>query len=140
MAITHKFALLPTIAIIHLFMAIIHGTAHLKLPVPISIVKAVFVAIIILLAPIAAIYLLRTAWDRVGIWLWLFAMLGALIFNHFHHLIQISNDNLSQIPATQWGEIFRLTAISLEAIEAIGCIAAIALLLQQLHHKKPELS
>jgi hypothetical protein len=87
-----------------------------------------------------SIYLLQTPWDRVGIWLWLFAMLGALLFNHFHHLISIGSDNLSQIPATQWGEVFRLTAIALEAIEGVGCIAAIALLWQQFHPNKTELS
>jgi predicted membrane channel-forming protein YqfA (hemolysin III family) len=138
--ITHKFAPLVAIAIIHVFMVIIHGTAHLKLPVPISVFQAAFVVIVILLAPIVAIYLLQTPWDRVGIWLWLFAMLGALIFNHFYHLIQVSSDNLSQIPATQWGEVFRVTAISLEAIEGLGCIVAIALIWQQLHRHKTELS
>jgi phage tail protein X len=110
-----------TIVIIHAIMVALHGLAHEKIPVPLSLLQSLFVSVVIVLIPIVAIVLLWTPFEHVGRWLFLGSMTGALLFGIYNHFISISPDHISQISFEGWGVVFNITAFLLLITEAIGC-------------------
>lgn len=110
-----------TIVVIHAIIVALHGLAHQYIPVPLSLVQSLFVSVVIVLAPIIAITLLWTAFDQAGIWLFLIAMTGSLLFGIYNHFLVITPDHISQIPWEGWGLLFQITAILLLLTEGLGC-------------------
>ena len=72
-----------TIVIIHAIAHGLHGLAHEEIPIPLSLLQSVFVGVVILLVPIIAAVLLWTQFDRIGSWLLLSSMIGAIMFLTF---------------------------------------------------------
>jgi hypothetical protein len=112
---------LTTVVVIHAIVVALHGLAHQKIPVPLSLLQSLFVGIVIVLTPIAATVLLWTSVYRIGRWLFLGSMTGALLFGIYNHFIMISPDHISQIPFEGWGVMFQVTAFLLWVTEGIGC-------------------
>ena len=112
---------LTAVVVIHAIVVALHGLAHQKIPVPLSLLQSLFVVTAIVLAPIVAIVLIWTPFRRAGIWLFLVSMTGALLFGIYNHFIAISPDRISQIPFAGWGVLFQVTAILLLITEALGC-------------------
>lgn len=110
-----------TIVAIHAIVVILHGLAHQKIPVPLSLPQSLFVYFVIVLAPIGAVGLLWLLFERAGCWLFLVSMTGALLFGIYNHFIEMSPDHIFQIPYEGWGVLFQVTAILLLIIEGIGC-------------------
>ncbi|MBD3881608.1 hypothetical protein IFO70_07565 [Phormidium tenue FACHB-886] len=108
------------IVVVHTIVVALHGLAHQKIPVPISLAQSLFVDIVIVLAPIAAAILLWTPFYRIGCWLFFGAMIGALLFGIYNHFIAITPDHISQIPFEGWGMLFQVTAILLLITEGCG--------------------
>ncbi|GAP96631.1 hypothetical protein [Leptolyngbya sp. NIES-2104] len=109
-----------TIVVIHTIVVALHGLAHQKIPVPLSLAQSLFVEIVIVLAPIAAAILLWTRFYQMGHWLFFGAMIGALLFGIYNHFIAITPDHISQIPFQSWGVLFQVTAILLLITEGCG--------------------
>lgn len=109
------------VVVIHAIVVALHGLAHGKIPVPLSLPQSLFVGSVIVLAPIAAMILLWTPFQQVGSWLLLSSMAGAILFGIYHHFIVISPDHVSQIPFSGWGVLFHITAILLFLTEGLGC-------------------
>jgi hypothetical protein len=117
-----QFARSATIVVaIHAIVVVLHGLAHQKVPVPISWLQSLFVGVVIVIAPIAAVGLLWTRFEAVGRWLFLGSMAGALLFGIYNHFIVMSPDRISEIPFAGWGAIFQVTAILLMVTEGLGC-------------------
>jgi hypothetical protein len=112
---------LTTVVVIHAIVVTLHGLAHQKIPVPLSLLQSLFVGIVIVLTPIAAAVLLWTSFYRIGRWLFLGSMMGALLFGIYNHFIVMSPDHISQIPFEGWGVMFQMTALLLWVTEGIGC-------------------
>jgi hypothetical protein len=110
-----------TIVIIHAIVVVLHGLAHQKIPVPLSLLQSLFVDSVIVLTPIAAAVLLWTPFYRLGRWLFLGSMMGALLFGIYNHFVVMSPDHISQIPFEGWGVMFQMTALLLLVTEGIGC-------------------
>lgn len=117
-----------TIAIFHLIVATLHGIAHHMIPVPISTFQTLFVGVVIVVLPFVGMALIQHRDRGIGPFIFLGAMAGSLLFNHFYHFLQISADHVSQIPETPWGSVFQVTARLLEGVEIAGCIVAIGFL------------
>lgn len=109
------------VVIIHAVVVALHGLAHEKLPVPLSLLQSLFVGSIIVLAPIAALILLWTPFQHVGSWLLLSSMAGAILFGVYYHFILISPDHISQVPFAGFGILFHITAVLLFLTEGLGC-------------------
>jgi predicted neutral ceramidase superfamily lipid hydrolase len=109
------------LTVIHAIVVVLHGLAHANIPVPLSLVQSLFVDVVIVLAPIVAAVLLWTSFDRMGNWLFLSSMTGALLFGIYNHFIAMSPDHISQIPFDDWGVLFQVTALLLLVTEGIGC-------------------
>lgn len=109
------------IVVIHAIVVALHGLAHEKIPVPLSLLQSLFVGFIIVLAPLSALILLWTPFQQVGSWLLLSSMAGANLFGVYYHFIVLSPDHISQIPFAGFGILFHITAILLFLIEGLGC-------------------
>jgi hypothetical protein len=108
------------VVILNAVVVALHGLAHDKIPVPLSVFQSLFVSSIIVLAPIVAMILLWTRFQKIGSWLLFSSMAASLVFGVCYHFIVISADHVSQIPFTGWGILFHITAILLAFVEGLG--------------------
>ncbi|WP_219904481.1 hypothetical protein [Stenomitos frigidus] len=109
------------IVVLHAIAHGLHGLAHTQIPVPLSLLQSVFIAVVIFLIPIVAAVLLWTPFDRIGSWLLLGSMAGAILFGIYNHFIVMSPDHVSHVSFTGWGLLFQITAMLTLAIDGIGC-------------------
>lgn len=108
------------VVIAHTVISALHGLAHLLIPVPISVLQALFIAGVITALPIIAVILI---WRQRVIWaatVLLVSMAGSLLFGLYNHFAVVSPDHISQIPSTSVGVLFQATAILLAVSEGIG--------------------
>jgi hypothetical protein len=108
------------IVFLHAIVHGLHGLAHVQIPVSLSLLQSVFIGGVIFLAPIVAVVLLWTKLDRIGDWLLLGAMVGAILFGIYHHFIAISPDHVSQVAFNGWGWLFQITAILTLIVDGLG--------------------
>jgi hypothetical protein len=109
-----------TIVAIHTIANGLHGLAHVEIPIPLSLLQALFVGIVIFLIPIVATILLWTQFDRIGSWLLLSSIAGSLLFGIYNHFIAISPDRVSQVSFAGWGLLFQITAILILIVDGLG--------------------
>lgn len=109
------------VVVIHAIVVALHGLAHEKIPVSLSLLQSLFVGSIIVIAPLSAMILLWTPFQQVGSWLLLSSMAGANLFGVYYHFIVISPDHISQVPFAGFGILFRITTILLFLTEGLGC-------------------
>ncbi len=116
------------IAVIHAIANGLHGLAHIKIPVALSLVQSLFVGVVIFLTPIVAVVLLWTQFYRLGSWLLLGSLAGSFFFGLYNHFIVISPDHVSQVSFTGWGILFQVTAILILIVDGLGCWISIQVL------------
>ncbi len=109
------------IVVLHAIAHGLHGLAHVQIPVPLSLLQIVFIDFAIWLTPIIAAILLWTPFYRVGGWLLLSSMVGAVLFGIYNHFIVMSPDRVSQVSFVGWGLLFQLTAILTLIVDGFGC-------------------
>ncbi|MGL4881755.1 MAG: hypothetical protein ACRC8K_11895 [Waterburya sp.] len=119
------------LVVFHFIVTGVHGIAHQIIPVPISALQYLFIVPIITLAPVVAVVMLQNNFSKTGAVLLLCSMLGALIFGIYNHFIVISPDHISQIPATSWGQIFKITTVLLAISETLGVVIGLWGVIQQ---------
>lgn len=110
-----------TIVVIHAIAHTLHGLAHARIPVPLSLLQSVFIGAVIFLAPILAAVLLWTPLYRFGALLLLGSMVGAILFGIYNHFIVISPDHVSRVSFAGWGLLFQITAILTLIVDGVGC-------------------
>jgi len=108
------------IVFLHAIAHGLHGLAHVQIPVALSLLQIVFIGGVIVFAPIVAAGFLWTKLDRIGYWLLLSAMVGAILFGIYNHFIAISPDHVSQIAFNGWGWVFQITAILTLIVDGLG--------------------
>ena len=113
------------IVLLHGLINIFHGLAHFENGIWLSLFGNAYVTIVILLAPLLAILLLYTRWQRPGAWLLTLSMLGSLIFGVWYHFLVPGPDNVAQVPPGAWQLPFLITSILLALLEAIGIASGI---------------
>src|SRR5215813_1837451 len=90
---------LTALGIIHLMVAIWHGSAHTELGVTLSVAQNLFVYVVIVFAPLVAVALLWTRYVTLGLWLFLTALCASLVFGVYYHYVFVSPDNIHHLPA-----------------------------------------
>ena len=116
------------IAVIHAIANGLHGLAHIKIPVALSLVQSLFVGVVIFPLPIIAAILLWTQFYRLGGWLLLGSLAGSFFFGLYNHFIVISPDHVSQVAFVGWGMLFQITAVLILIVDGLGCWISIQVL------------
>ncbi|HZR81085.1 MAG TPA: hypothetical protein VFD92_08305 [Candidatus Binatia bacterium] len=117
---------LATLAAVHLIVAMWHGSAHSELGVTLSSGQNLFVYAVVVLAPLVATALLWTRYERWGLWTFLVAMCGALLFGVYYHYVFVSPDNVHHLPngTTAAHAAFETTAAVLALAELASALCA----------------
>lgn len=108
------------VVVTHSAVALAHGWAHRELGVGLDAFQRAFVALVIGLAPLAALALIWADFRKSGSWLLAAAMAGSLVFGVYHHYVLVSPDHVSHLPAGSARGLFRVTAMLLAAVAALG--------------------
>ena len=108
------------IVLVNLVINIVHGAAHLELHIDLSAAEKIFVAVVILAAPLLAMALLWTPRQRAGLGLLALSMAGSLAFGLYHHFVAMGPDHVGAQVAGFWGTTFVATACLLFLAEAVG--------------------
>jgi ABC-type xylose transport system permease subunit len=113
---------LTAIVLAHLVVSAIHGVAHDRAHVPLSLWANVFVYVVILAGPLVGLAL--TWWSaRAGAWVVALAMAGSLAFGVVNHFLLSSPDHVAHVDP-QWRPLFTFTAVLLALTEALGVVLA----------------
>ncbi len=110
------------LVLIHLAVNLLHGQAHTELHIGLSAFQLLFVIGVILIGPLLALALLWTPRQRLGLVLLTVSMAGACLFGLYYHFVVSSPDHVAHVPAGYWGDLFRLTAVLLALLEALGSV------------------
>ena len=121
------------IVALHALALVVHGQAHQAVPVPLSALQNAFAVAVIVIAPIVAAALIWRGSPRFGGSLLAASLFGAFVFGFVNHYVLDSADNVAQIPATDWGNVFTLSAHALALTELAGTLAALLLLRASAH-------
>lgn len=113
---------LATLAVVsHGVVVWFHGAAHRELGVGLATTwERVFVDVVIMAAPVAALILVWTPLVRWGYLVLALSMFGALLFGVYHHYMAVSPDHVSHLPAGDAQTMFKATAALLVVTEAFG--------------------
>ena len=110
---------------LHLLISILHGAAHLTIPVPLTLLEVLYIILIIGLAPIlGAILLIRRQYQYKL--LLSVAMAAALLFGLAKHFLLPGADNVAEVPPGAWQGIFWWTAVGgLSITEVAGVVTGL---------------
>ncbi|HEY2153236.1 MAG TPA: hypothetical protein VGH34_20675 [Vicinamibacterales bacterium] len=121
----HLLSWLTVVVVVHLVLAIVHGTAHTGAQVRLPDLATTFVVVVILAGPLVGIGLTvvnRTA----GGWVVAGVMTASFVFGAVNHFMLHEGDHISQVPGP-WGPLFASTALLLAGTELLGAVLAINL-------------
>ena len=116
------------VVLIHLLVNIFHGAAHWELHIDLTSAETIFVVIVILIGPLAAMALLWTPRQRLGLGLLALTMAGSLAFGLYHHFVAMGPDHVTAQGAGFWGTTFIVTACLLFLTEGAGTYVALRFL------------
>jgi hypothetical protein len=103
-----------------------HATAHKQLAIGLNAFQKIFVALVIVVAPLYAAYLIWKGNFRIGGALLAVSMAGALVFGVYYHFILPGPDHVTHINlpiSLDMRDIFDLSAVFLALFECIGVLA-----------------
>jgi hypothetical protein len=121
-----KLALYGTLAAVLATIAhVLHGLSHVKYQVPLAAWQRAYVIFVVFLAPVVAAMLLWTRMWRVGAWLLLASMPGALIFGLAFHFLVSGPNNVFTLNPGAAREAFRFSAVLVALSEALGCVVGV---------------
>ena len=112
---------------LHILVVIFHSAAHFGEHVlPASFFDYTFIVVVIVIAPVVALFLLRNIrLSRLGALLLFLSMLGALLYGLVNHFLLPGADNAMHLSPGGWQLPFLLTSYALLLLEAAGCIIGI---------------
>jgi len=108
------------VVLVHLFITILHGTAHANLQIGLSTAQKLFVLLVINVCPLLAMGLLWTRYRRAGCVLLSVSMLASLLFGVWNHFVVSGPDHVAHVASGPFGILFQITAVLLALIEAGG--------------------
>ena len=121
-----KVALYGTLAAVLGTLAhVLHGISHVEHRGPLDPWQWAYVVFVVFLAPVVAVVLLWTWLRRVGAWLILASMAGALVFGLAFHFLISGPDDVITLNQGAGREAFNVSAVLVALTEVIGCVVGI---------------
>lgn len=121
------------IVLIHLAINLAHGMAHKHLAIGLDLFQKLFVAVVIVVAPLYAAYLIWKGSLRTGGMLLALSMAGALAFGVYYHFILLGPDHVTHINlpiSLDMRDIFDVSAVLLALFECLGVLAGMRIFLK----------
>jgi hypothetical protein len=112
---------------LHVLVVIIHSVAHFGARVlPASFFDYAFVVVVVMIAPVVALFLLNNApLSRLGALLLFLSMLGALLYGLVNHFLLPGADNATHMSPGVWQLLFLVTSYLLLILEAAGSVVGV---------------
>jgi hypothetical protein len=121
-----KVAVYGTLAVVlATFAHVLHGISHVEHQVPLTAWQWAYVIFVIFLAPVLAAVLLWTRLQRMGVWLLLASMSGALILGLAFHFLVSGPDNVFTLNPGAGCEAFRFSAVLVALTEGLGYVVGL---------------
>lgn len=114
------------IVIVNFAINVAHGIAHQHLAIGLNSFQKIFVAVVIVVAPLYAAYLIWKGSLRTGGMLLAVSMAGALAFGVYYHFILPGPDHVTRINlpiSLDMRDIFDVSAVLLALFECLGVLA-----------------
>ncbi len=121
------------IVVIHFAINLAHGMAHKHLEIELNAFQKIFVAAVIVVAPLYAAYLIWKGNLRTGGALLALSMAGALVFGVYYHFILLGPDHVTHINmpiSLDVRDIFDVSAVLLALFECLGVLAGVRIFLK----------
>ncbi|HLW43006.1 MAG TPA: hypothetical protein VKS00_00885 [Candidatus Acidoferrales bacterium] len=121
------------IVLIHFAINVAHGIAHTHLAIGLNAFQKIFVAVVIIVAPLCAAYLIWKGNLRTGGPLLALSMAGALAFGVYYHFILPGPDHVMHINlpvSLDMRDIFDVSAVLLALFECLGVLAGVRIFLK----------
>ena len=106
--------------VVHAVVGVLHELAHRDLGIELTQVQTLFVNLVILAAPVVAVVLLWSRAQTAGALLFAGAMAASLLFGLYYHYVLVSPDHVSHLPDGDLQTAFRITALLLALVQALG--------------------
>jgi hypothetical protein len=120
---TNDIRWLAAIVLGHLMASLIHGGAHQAAHVQTTPAQDAFILIVIVLGPLAGLWLARTG-SAAGGWLVAATMAGSLAFGLINHFVIAGADRVDHVTGP-WASWFASTASILVLTEILGTGAGV---------------
>ena len=116
-----KFRIAATVLLAaHTVVAVVHDLAHRDLGIELTAAQTTYINLVIVAAPVVAFILMWTRLQWAGAILFTVAMAGSLLFGLYYHYVLVSPDHVSYLPDGDLQSAFRITALLLALLEALG--------------------
>src|SRR5215467_9911461 len=96
------------VVLAHLVVYIIHGMAHSRLQIGLSVWGSIFVIGVIGIGPIAGLLLLWAGRVRSGAMTLALTMAGSLLFGLWNHFVVSGPDHVAHLPEGPWKSTFQV--------------------------------
>jgi hypothetical protein len=112
---------------LHVLVVILHAVAHIGAHVlPASFFDNAFVVVVIMMAPVGALFLLKhTHLTWLGALLLFLSMLGALLYGLVNHFLLAGADNATDMSPGVWQLPFLVTSYLLLILEVAGSVVGV---------------
>ena len=114
---------LASAVLVHFLITLVHGAAHAGAEVPLGPAAALFVFLVIEVAPLAGL-VAAIRYPRGGGSLVAASMAGALAFGFINHFLVASPDHVAHV-APAWRTMFAGSAVLLVLSESAGIVAGL---------------
>jgi hypothetical protein len=124
--------------VLHSLTVVLHSIAHEVLSVKATPAQLAFIIPVIILAPVAAGFMLPK-FNKAGTGLLLVSMLGSFVFGLYYHFIADTIDHVAHVARMRpalWSMMFQFTAYLLLASELLGAAVAGLSMADQKHSFK----
>lgn len=114
------------IVLIHFAINVAHAVAHKHLAIGLNSFQKIFVAVVVVVAPLYAAYLIWKGSLRAGGALLALSMACALVFGVYYHFILPGPDHVTHINlpmSLDMRDIFDVSAVLLALFECLGVLA-----------------
>jgi hypothetical protein len=108
------------LVLVHLLITAAHGAVHRALRVGLTPLGNAFVGLVIVIAPLLAMWLAWGRRRRLGFGLLAASMFAALLFGLYHHFLVEGADHVHSQPPGACGQLFVVSAYGLLITEALG--------------------
>ena len=121
-----RFRIVATVTmVVHVVVGVVHDLAHRDLGIELTATQTLFINLVILAAPVVAVVLLWSRFKGVGTILFAGAMAASLFFGLYYHYVLASPDHVSHLPDGDLQALFRITALLLALVQALGAAVGI---------------